>query len=106
MDRKQKNKADGSVLLMKDPSCQSQISDLSADASTPTGLPGKDYLTICLISLILKCTYTHPWSVVAQFKIGQQTKGTWFLSSVSEGTDDTLKVIFPSLYLLSYLIIP
>ncbi|XP_011358360.1 zinc finger ZZ-type and EF-hand domain-containing protein 1 [Pteropus vampyrus] len=39
LDRKQKNKADGSVLLMEDPSCQSQISDLSADASTPTGLP-------------------------------------------------------------------
>nr|KAF6459904.1 zinc finger ZZ-type and EF-hand domain containing 1 [Rousettus aegyptiacus] len=39
LDRKQKNKADGSVLLMKDPSCQTQISDSSVDGSTPIGLP-------------------------------------------------------------------
>ncbi|KAF6300206.1 zinc finger ZZ-type and EF-hand domain containing 1 [Rhinolophus ferrumequinum] len=39
LDCKQKNKADESVSLMKDPSCQTQISDSPADANTPAGLP-------------------------------------------------------------------
>ncbi|KAK2110625.1 Zinc finger ZZ-type and EF-hand domain-containing protein 1 [Saguinus oedipus] len=39
LDFKQRNKADKGVSLMKDPSCQTQISDSPADASTPTGLP-------------------------------------------------------------------
>ncbi|XP_023509054.2 zinc finger ZZ-type and EF-hand domain-containing protein 1 isoform X1 [Equus caballus] len=39
LDFKQRSKADEGVLLMKDPSCQTQISDSPADASTPTGLP-------------------------------------------------------------------
>ncbi|XP_078228650.1 zinc finger ZZ-type and EF-hand domain-containing protein 1 isoform X7 [Callithrix jacchus] len=39
VDFKQRNKADKGVSLMKDPSCQTQISDSPADTSTPTGLP-------------------------------------------------------------------
>ncbi|XP_073091090.1 zinc finger ZZ-type and EF-hand domain-containing protein 1 isoform X1 [Manis javanica] len=38
-DCKQRNKAAEGVSLMKDPLCQTQISDSPADASTPTGLP-------------------------------------------------------------------
>ncbi|XP_037350281.1 zinc finger ZZ-type and EF-hand domain-containing protein 1 isoform X1 [Talpa occidentalis] len=39
LDHKQKNKTDEGVSLTKDPSCQTQTSDSSANASTPTGLP-------------------------------------------------------------------
>nr|KAF6417715.1 zinc finger ZZ-type and EF-hand domain containing 1 [Molossus molossus] len=38
LDCKQRNKADESGSLMKDPSCKTQISDLPADATTPTEL--------------------------------------------------------------------
>ncbi|KAK2506642.1 hypothetical protein MC885_001067, partial [Smutsia gigantea] len=38
-DCKQRNKAAEGVSLVKDPLCQTQISDSPADASTPTGLP-------------------------------------------------------------------
>ncbi|XP_006863340.1 PREDICTED: zinc finger ZZ-type and EF-hand domain-containing protein 1 [Chrysochloris asiatica] len=37
-DCKQRNKADGSVLLMKDPSCQARTSDSPADTNTPPGI--------------------------------------------------------------------
>ncbi|KAB1266489.1 Zinc finger ZZ-type and EF-hand domain-containing protein 1 [Camelus dromedarius] len=39
LDCKLRSKADKGGALMKDPSCQTQISDSPADASTPTGLP-------------------------------------------------------------------
>ncbi|XP_077021704.1 zinc finger ZZ-type and EF-hand domain-containing protein 1 isoform X7 [Tamandua tetradactyla] len=39
LDCKQRNKTDESVPLIKDPSCQTQISDSSADTSIPSRLP-------------------------------------------------------------------
>ncbi|XP_016056433.1 PREDICTED: zinc finger ZZ-type and EF-hand domain-containing protein 1 isoform X4 [Miniopterus natalensis] len=44
LDHKQRNKADESGSLMKDPSCQAQISDSPADATTPTGLSDAENL--------------------------------------------------------------
>ncbi|XP_023579101.1 zinc finger ZZ-type and EF-hand domain-containing protein 1 isoform X2 [Octodon degus] len=42
LDYKQRNKADESLLVMKDPSCQTQIVDVAADANLPSELPAAE----------------------------------------------------------------